>query len=163
MVNMEIERKFLVVGDEWRSPGDGVKYRQGYLSTTEGSVVRIRTFNNRGLLTIKKPVSALSRLEYEYEIPLTEAEDILNTVCVQPLIEKTRYRITLNNLLWEVDEFYGANEGLIVAELELASEEERFEKPAWLGEEVSHDPRFFNVNLIAKPFTTWNISMEERK
>jgi adenylate cyclase len=163
MVNMEIERKFLVTGDEWRSQAEGIHCRQGYLSTDKESVIRIRTSNNSGLLTIKSPVSALSRLEYEYEIPLAEAEEILKNVCVQPLIEKKRYKILLNNLLWEVDEFYGANEGLIVAELELASEEERFEKPAWLGEEVSHDPRYFNVNLIARPFTTWNISMEERK
>ena len=163
MSKMEIERKFLVVGDEWRSLGTGTHYRQGYLSSDRDHVVRVRTYDNRGLLTIRGPTVGLSRREYEFDIPFAEAEEMLSDLFEQPLIEKTRYRIVLNNLQWEVDEFYGANEGLIVAELELACEEEEFEKPAWIGREVSYDPRYFNVNLITRPFSIWDKSREERK
>ena len=161
MNSIETERKFLVISDEWRSLGTGTRYRQGYLCSGSKRTVRVRTYENSGLLTIKGPTVGLSRTEYEYEIPFAEAEKMLNDLCEQPLIEKTRYRIMLNNKQWEVDEFHGANEGLIVAELELASEDETFERPVWIGREVSHDSRYFNVNLITRPFSTWDKSREK--
>jgi CYTH domain-containing protein len=150
----EIERKFLLKTDTWRLE-KGTKYRQGYLNTAKERTVRVRTIDDKGYLTIKGINVGATRLEFEYEIPVQEADQLLDELCEKPLIEKNRHKIEHGGLVWEVDEFFGENEGLIVAEVELQSEDQFFEKPAWVGEEVTDDPRYFNANLIAHPFTKW--------
>ena len=151
----EIERKFLVNGDDWRKLADGVAYRQGYLSTVKERTVRVRTIGDKGYLTIKGVTVGATRSEFEYPIPADDANEMLDELCEKPIIEKNRYKIPQGDVTWEVDEFFGVNDGLIVAEVELQSEEQAFDKPGWLGEEVTGDPRYFNANLIANPFTTW--------
>ena len=150
----EIERKYLVRGDAWRHLAQGVRYRQGYLSTVKERTVRVRTVAERGYLTIKGVTVGATRDEFEYEIPLGDAALLLE-MCEPPLVEKVRYKIPFGGLVWEVDEFEGANRGLVVAECELASEDQRIELPPWIGEEVTVDPRYFNSNLIAHPFSKW--------
>jgi CYTH domain-containing protein len=150
----EIERKYLVRGDEWRKLGQGVRYRQGYLSTVKERTVRVRAVGERAFLTIKGVTVGTTRREFEYGIPAADAA-VLFELCEQPLIEKVRYEIPFGGVIWEVDEFEGANLGLIIAERELSSEEEQVELPPWIGEEVSGDPRYYNSNLIAHPFSTW--------
>ena len=151
----EIERKFLVRGDSWRAGAHGKRYRQGYLSTVKERTVRVRVAGDQGYVTIKGITIGDTRPEYEYEIPLADANEMIDKLCERPFIEKTRYRIPQGEVVFEVDEFEGVNHGLIVAEVELKSEDEKFDKPGWLGDEVSNDPRYFNANLVAKPFTTW--------
>jgi len=151
----EIERKFLVKGDSWRSQAHGKRYRQGYLSTVKERTVRVRVAGDQGYVTIKGITIGDTRPEYEYEIPLADANEMIDKLCERPFIEKTRYRIPQGEVVFEVDEFEGVNHGLIVAEVELKSEDQKFDKPGWLGDEVSNDPRYFNANLVAKPFTTW--------
>jgi len=151
----EIERKFLVNGDAWRELAKGVAYRQGYLSTVKERTVRVRTIDDKGFLTIKGITVGATRAEYEYEISADDANEMLDDLCHKPIIEKNRYKVPLGELTWEIDEFGGVNEGLIVAEVELTDEAQEFGRPPWIGEEVSGDPRYFNSNLIANPFTTW--------
>jgi len=151
----EIERKFLIIGEEWRELAKGTAYRQGYLSTVKERTVRVRTIDDQGFLTIKGITVGATRVEYEYEIPANEANEMLDNLCEQPIIEKNRFKVPLDGLIWEIDEFGGVNAGLIVAEVELEKEDQEFKKPEWTGEEVSDDPRYFNSNLIANPFTTW--------
>ncbi len=151
----EIERKFLVSGDAWRQLATGTYYRQGYLSTVKERTVRVRTIDEDAFLTIKGVSRGLTRVEYEYQVPHGDAVEMLADLCLQPIVEKHRYKIEYQGLVWEVDEFHGVNEGLIVAEVELESEEQEVPKPDWIGEEVSDDPRYFNANLIANPYTTW--------
>ena len=151
----EIERKFLVAGEAWRTLAEGTRYRQGYLSTVKERTVRVRTIGDMGFLTIKGISVGATRSEYEYEIPAGDAEEMLDDLCETPIIEKNRYKIPLGDVIWEVDEFFGVNDGLIVAEVELQSEDQAFDKPEWIGEEVTGDPKYFNANLIARPFSTW--------
>lgn len=151
----EIERKFLVTGDAWRELATGTFYRQGYLSTVKERTVRVRTINDKGFLTIKGISVGATRAEYEYEIPVADANAMLNELCERPLVEKSRYKIKHEGHVWELDEFKGENQGLILAEIELSNEKESFTKPEWIGEEVTGDPRYFNSNLIKNPFTTW--------
>lgn len=151
----EIERKFLVNSDEWRAGAEGEAYKQGYIVSNAEHSVRVRVICDRGYLTIKSGVKGISRAEFEYEIPVADAEEMLQTLCQPPLIEKTRYKIPINGLIWEVDEFAGANAGLILAEVELTDEAQSIELPTWIGEEVSHDLRYFNSNLARVPYTTW--------
>ncbi len=151
----EIERKFLITGEAWRELAKGTAYRQGYLSTVKERTVRVRTIDDKGFLTIKGITVGATRAEYEYEIPAGDANEMLDDLCEQPIIEKKRYKVPLDGFIWEIDEFGGVNEGLIVAEIELESEDQKFNKPDWIGDEVSGDPRYFNSNLIANPFTTW--------
>ena len=153
-MGQEIERKYLVQGDAWRSLAVGQLYRQGYLPTEE-CTVRVRVIGKTGFLTIKGPSVGISRAEFEYEIPTQDALDMMDSLCVGPLIEKMRYRIELNGLTWEVDEFMGDNEGLIMAEVELEDENQMIDLPEWIGEEVSGDPRYFNSSLAKFPFTHW--------
>jgi CYTH domain-containing protein len=154
-VAKEIERKFLVAGEDWRALAPGTRYRQGYLSTVKERTVRVRTIDDKGFLTVKGISVGATRSEYEYEIPVADADEMLDDLCEQPIIEKNRYKIPLGDVTWEVDEFLGVNDGLIVAEVELQSEDQSFPKPDWIGEEVTDDPRYFNANLIARPFSTW--------
>jgi len=151
----EIERKFLVEGESWRALADGVAYRQGYLSTVKERTVRVRTIGDQGFLTIKGITVGATRSEFEYSIPAADANEMLDELCEKPIIEKNRYKIPQGDVTWEVDEFFGVNDGLIVAEVELQSEDQSVDKPDWVGEEVTGDPRYFNANLIANPFTTW--------
>ena len=152
----EIERKFLVRGDVWRALAKGVMYRQGYLNSDKERTVRIRSADARAFLTIKGITVGATRSEYEYEIPFNDGKEMLDTLAEKPLIEKRRYKIRSGSLTWEVDEFLGENQGLIIAEVELASEDQVLEKPSWIGDEVTDDPRYFNANLVKKPFTRWS-------
>lgn len=152
----EIERKFLVIGDDWRQLAKGTHYRQGYLNSAKERTVRIRTIDDKAYLTVKGPTVGVTRQEYEYEIPHADCVQMLENLAEKPIIEKVRYKIPFAGLTWEIDEFFGVNVGLIVAEVELASESQAFEKPAWVGEEISSDPRYFNSNLVKNPYTTWN-------
>ena len=149
----EIERKFLVKDDTWRN-AKGIKFRQGYLSSVKERTVRVRTKEDKGYLTIKGVAVGATRMEFEYEIPRKDADRLLD-ICEQPLIEKNRYTINCGGFVWEVDEFFGENQGLIIAEIELQSEDQAFPKPDWIGDEVTRDPRYFNSNLIKNPFTAW--------
>jgi CYTH domain-containing protein len=151
----EIERKFLVNGDAWRSLGQGTRYRQGYLSTVKERTVRVRTIADKGYLTVKGVSEGIARAEFEYEIPIDDANALLDGLCERPLIEKDRYKIPHGEHVWEVDEFFGDNADLIIAEVELESEDQVFEKPGSIGREVSDDPRYFNANLIANPYRNW--------
>jgi len=150
---VEIERKFLVVGDAWTS-APKVYFCQGYLNRDKERTVRVRVAGDRGFLTIKGKSSGASRAEFEYEIPREDAEQMLK-LCDGPLIEKYRRNIAFAGMTWEVDEFLGGNQGLVVAEVELTSEEQAIQLPDWVGEEVTHDPRYFNSNLAVNPFSTW--------
>lgn len=150
----EIERKFLVASNAWRGQAEGVTYRQGYLSRRPGRTVRVRTAGAEAFLTIKGANQGNIRLEFEYAIPLSEAEEML-ALCEGPLIEKTRFKIPHAGHLWEVDEFHGDNQGLIIAEVELSAEDEEVEMPEWIGAEVSGDPRYYNSNLAVHPFSRW--------
>jgi adenylate cyclase len=155
-MGFEIERKYLVKRDLWEKVkiDESVLISQGYLSTDPERTVRIRTTKEKGFVTIKGVAKGISRLEYEYEIPLTEAKEIIERL-TSNAIEKIRHFTTINGKLWEVDEFLGANAGLIVAEIELQTEDEQFLKPAWIDKEVTDDRRYSNSNLSTRPFKTW--------
>lgn len=149
----EIERKFLV-GADWQPQGEGVRIAQGYLCAVPERTVRVRVKGADGYLTVKGKNEGICRAEYEYRIPLQEAEELLG-LCEGPVLEKTRYREKVAGHLWEVDVFAGENAGLVVAEVELASPEESFVRPHWLGQEVSGDARYYNSNLSRNPYCRW--------
>ena len=155
-MNYEIERKFLVSGEFKSKAFTHWRIVQGYLSSVPKRVVRIRIKGDLAYITIKSTVSGggLTRYEWEKEISVADAEEML-TFCEKEIIEKTRYLVQVGHHLFEVDEFYGSNEGLLVAEVELQSEDEEFEKPDWLGKEVTHDVRYYNSMLVKQPFNTW--------
>ena len=138
----EIERKYLVKGEAWKELGEGILYRQGYLNSQKERVVRARTMGAKAALTIKGITVGATRLEFEYDIPMDDCNQLLEL-------------IPYGGLIWEVDEFHGVNDGLVVAECELESEDQSIDKPDWIGDEVTGDPRYYNSNLIANPFTTW--------
>lgn len=154
-MGIEIERKFLLKGEEWRELGSYKMYRQGYVASTAGKTVRVRTVGNKGYLTIKGPGSGAARLEFEYDIPHAEAVALLDNLCEKPLIEKRRYRVDHGGFIWEIDEFFGENQGLVVAEIELESIDQHFELPDWVGAEVTGDPRYFNISLVNRPYSSW--------
>ncbi|MBR2214320.1 MAG: CYTH domain-containing protein [Selenomonadaceae bacterium] len=156
-MQQEIERKFLVREDRWIPPERGERILQGYLSREVTAVVRVRLKGNRAYLTIKGKNEGISRPEYEYPIPPQDAVEILK-MAKAPVVEKTRYTVPYGEHNWEVDVFAGENAGLVLAEIELSSPTEKFLPPPWLGEEVSTDPRYYNVNLLAHPFKSWAIS-----
>ena len=145
----EVERKFLVRGDAWRS-GKAVLYRQGYLTTDKHRTVHVRIAGTQAYLTVKGITAGRTRREYEFDIPLRDANEMLDTLCLSPVIEKRRTRIEYDGLVWEVDEFLGANRGLVIAEVELTSEDQPVNKPPWVGAEVSDDPRYYNANLVGR-------------
>jgi adenylate cyclase len=151
----EIERKFLVVGDDWRAVASGTHYVQGYLSRDVARIVRVRRAGPAAYLTIKGIPEGARRPEFEYPIPLSDAQQLMN-LCLPPLVEKTRYVIKYGGKRWEVDEFHGDNRGLILAEIELPSEDEPIDIPPWIGQEVSGDPRYFNSYLSEHPYTQWH-------
>lgn len=154
---VEIERKFLLTSDAWqRHVNKSIVYRQGYLSNNPRASVRIRVSDDTAMLNIKSMTKEIRRLEYEYAIPLDDANEKLDKLCQKPLIEKTRHYIQQGKHTWEIDVFTGENQGLVVAEIELSHENEPFEKPDWLGHEVSHLPRYFNICLMDHPFKNWS-------
>jgi len=157
----EIERKFLVKSDDYKSKESDVqKIRQGYFAN--GVRVRILDgFESKGFITFKTPTEGITRTEFEYEIPYSEAEEIINTLCKGPIIEKQRHIVYYENNKWEVDEFLGDNKGLIVAELEMPNEEYEFKNPDWLGEEVTHEKRYYNSDLTKNPFKNWSSLQNE--
>ncbi|MFU8788874.1 MAG: CYTH domain-containing protein [Methylobacter sp.] len=153
---IEIEHKFLLANDDWRhGVSHSTHYRQGYLSSQPTSSIRVRTSDDHAWLNIKTATIGTHRHEYEYEIPLADANEILATLCAKPLIEKIRHFVTDNAHVWEIDEFEGDNQGLIVAEIELAATGEAFVKPSWLGAEVTGDLRYYNNNLARHPYSEW--------
>ena len=152
-MSTEIERKFLVHGTDWRQ-GDPVRLRQGYLNRDRERTVRVRIAGSRAYLTIKGLTQGVSRPEFEYEIPLHDGEAFL-TLCDGAPLEKDRYTLQHAVERWEIDEFLGVNAGLVIAEIELKDERQKFERPGWLSTEVTDDPRYFNSSLIAAPYGTW--------
>lgn len=151
----EIERKFLVTSNDFKIGAEGVLYRQGYITNLPQKVVRVRIAGNDGFLTIKGGNRGITRTEFEYSIPLEEATLLLDQFCEGKLIEKYRYCIPYKGFIWEVDEFLGDNEGLLMAEIELPEENSRFELPSWIGKEVSDDLRYYNANLLNTPYKSW--------
>ena len=149
----EIERKFLVNGTDWRQ-GVPVRLCQGYLNRDEARTVRVRIAASRAYLTIKGLTQGVSRPEFEYEIPLDDGQALL-TLCDGPLLQKDRYTVQHAGARWEIDEFLGANAGLVIAEIELEDERQGFERPSWLSTEVTGDPRYYNANLVGAPYQTW--------
>ena len=151
----EIEYKFLVIGDAWRKGARKILIRQGYLNKDKERTVRVRAFDNMGFLTVKGPSRGGVRAEFEYEIPFSDALEILDNLAEKPLIEKVRHIVQVNNYTWEIDEFMGANKGLIVAEIELSRPDQDFFLPHWVGKNVSDDPRYLNSNLAKTPYSNW--------
>ena len=150
----EIERKFLVADGSWQDGSPGVRIAQGYLSQDADRTVRIRTAGDDAWLTIKGRTCGISRAEFEYAIPLAEAKELL-AICLPSVIDKTRHRVSHGGHVWEIDVFHGENEGLVIAEVELADESISPELPPWVGAEVSADSRYFNSCLAASPFRAW--------
>ena len=154
-MGQEIERKFLVRGDRWRTLAEGVEYRQGYMQRQKGCTVRVRLAGEQGFLTIKGKSVDISRSEYEYPIPKSDALEMLENLCDRPQIIKKRYRIPHGNFIWEVDEFFGENSGLILAEIELTAADQEFPIPDWIAQEVTHESRYYNANLVSYPYRQW--------
>lgn len=153
---LEIERKFLVTNSHWRDQiVASHPMQQGYLQRKTNAAIRIRISGTKAHINIKQTDDGIHRLEYEYDIPLNDAQEMLDKIAEHPLIEKIRHHVTVGKHLWEIDEFLGDNQGLVVAEIELASADEPFERPDWLGAEVSTDRRYFNSALIAHPYKDW--------
>ena len=151
----EIERKFLLKPGLWQPDGAGRRMTQGYLSRDPDRTVRVRIVGNDAMMTVKNRGTGISRTEIEFPIALDHARDLM-ALCFQPVIDKTRHEVTHAGMRWEVDVFHGENEGLIVAEIELPTEDTPFTPPPWAGEEVSHDPRYTNAKLSEHPFRTWS-------
>lgn len=153
---VEIERKFLVLNDDWQAAADqGRLLRQGYLAGNERSSVRVRIDGDVANINIKSATLGIRRQEYEYSIPIHDAKEMLENLCAGHQIEKTRYHVQVSEHTWEVDVFAGDNAGLVVAEIELSSEDESFVIPAWAGDDVSNDHRYYNVSLVNHPFKDW--------
>jgi adenylate cyclase len=156
-MGIEIERKFLVIGEAWKQQGNGEFISQGYLNRDPARTVRVRVKGEQAWLTIKGLSRGASRVEFEYPIPLIDAQQLL-TLCEGPRVEKIRRLVPYAGMVWEVDEFLGDNKGLVVAEIELDSPEQNFEQPPWLGQEVTDDPRYFNSQLANQPYQNWPAS-----
>jgi adenylate cyclase len=157
-MGVEIERKFLVDHEKWNKidKPTGTHYRQGYLLTNERETIRVRISDKEGFLNLKSKISPRSRKEYEYKIPLNDGIEILEAFTKHGT-EKTRYNISIAGKIWEVDVFMGDNQGLIVAEIELESEDEKFEKPDWVTQEVTDDRRYTNASLSISPYQDWKM------
>lgn len=157
LLGREIERKFLVVGDEWRARAErSAAMEQGYLAESEAASVRIRVAGDEARLNIKGGGLVAVRAEYEYAVPLEDGRELLEALCRKPTVAKTRHWVPYAGYEWEVDEFHGANAGLVVAEIELEAEGAAFERPAWAGAEVTHLPRYYNVRLVDHPYSEWD-------
>lgn len=152
---IEIERKFLVKNNLWKKGARGINFQQGYLSTESFRTVRVRLEGKAGKLTIKGKKIGIAGDEFEYDIPISDAKYLLDNICIQPIIYKKRFRIPFEKLIWEVDIFEGENKGLILAEIELKSINQKIKLPDWIGKDVTHDRRFRNANLVKNPFSRW--------
>lgn len=152
----EIERKFLVKDGTYKTLADGILYYQGFLSLSKERVVRVRIVGKKAFLTIKGVSKGPVRDEFEYEIPLKDAEYIINKICIKPAIIKKRYRISWKGFIWEVDEFLNENKGLVIAEIELEDENQVFDFPEWVGKEVTGEEKYYNACLVKHPYTTWS-------
>ena len=152
----EIERKFKVVSDEYKQLCKPLNCKQGYLETQSEPLVRVRIMGEKAYLTLKGKNEGIRRLEFEYEIPVTDANKLFSNFCSTTLIEKNRYILSVEETIWEVDEFLGENSGLVIAEVELSSEDANFHKPNWIGQEVSHDTKYYNYKLVEHPYSKWN-------
>ena len=150
---IEIERKFLVTNEDWKT-GTPALYRQGYLNRDKHRTVRIRIAGDKAMINVKSLTVGMRRAEYEYSIPVSDAKEMLN-LCEGPLIEKKRWLIEVGKNSWEIDEFMGDNQGLVVAEIELDDESQNFEMPSWAGIEVTDDERYYNSSLSMTPFKDW--------
>ncbi len=155
-VAKEVERKYIVKDESFKKISQSVLYKQGYLSVNADAVVRIRVIGRRAYITIKGRGTGITRTEYEYEIPDSDANEMLDTLCQKPIIQKYRYKVPHEGFIWEVDEFIGENEGLVVAEIELEDEKQVFTEPDFVGAEVTHDARYYNSNLVNNPYKNWN-------
>lgn len=164
----EIERKYLVKKSVWRShkkflesqsPDIGARYCQGYIPSSSNTTVRLRIIEKQGYLTIKSTTVGYTRAEFEYPIPVDDAQEMLDNLCVKPLIEKIRYKIKVDDLIWEVDEFLGENKGLIIAEVELEQEDQKIELPNWIEREVN-EQKYFNSYLVKHPYSQWGESTD---
>ncbi|MBR0502227.1 MAG: CYTH domain-containing protein [Paludibacteraceae bacterium] len=153
-MNIEIERKFLLKNSTWKEGATGVHYKQAYLNEKGDNTIRVRIEGEVAKLTIKSKANNISRMEFEYDIPMEDAEQLFS-IAKTPAVEKYRYKIMFEGNCWEVDEFMGDNDGLVVAEIELKSEDQSFIKPSWIGEEVSGDKRYTNANLARNPYKNW--------
>jgi len=153
-MSYEIERKFLVQKDFWTPPADGKSLQQGYLSQHPARSVRVRIANQKATLTIKGKSEGIRRLEFEYVIPIEDAQQLLD-LCEGSIIQKIRYNVEHEGFTWDVDVFGGDNEGLILAEVELENEDQAPALPAWIGQEVSDDVRYYNANLVSNPYIRW--------
>ncbi len=154
-MSIEIERKFLITGDNYKKLTGGVIIHQGFLNSNKERVVRVRIMGEKAYLTIKGITIGATRKEFEYEIPLDEAREMLDELCEKPAIKKHRYTVVRDGFKWEVDEFHGDNEGLVLGEIELEDEGQIFPKPDWVGEEVTGDPKYYNINLVKNPYKNW--------
>ncbi len=154
-MHTEIERKFLVTNDSWRTKSKPTEFWQGYIYSDSTCLVRVRIEGELAYLTIKGPKNGIARPEFEYAIPKIEAEELLQNLAHKPLIHKVRHTLHIGNHLWEIDEFCDENTGLIVAEIELNVENEFFTRPHWLGKEVTFDARYRNASLAKLPYSTW--------
>lgn len=155
-MGIEIEKKFLLKNDDWKKEADeGELFRQGYMSGSNRSSIRIRVAGNKANINIKSATLGVTRKEYEYEIPVEDANEMLDSMCERPFIEKRRHFIQRGSHTWEIDVFEGDNEGLIVAEIELSDPEEPFDIPCWIGDDVSEDPKYYNVCLVNHPYKDW--------
>lgn len=153
---IEIERKFLLKNNSWRQHiTESNLIRQGYLAPLETSSVRVRVEGDKANINVKSATVGITRLEFEYEIPMNDAIEMLDKLCPKPQVHKTRHLVKYGDHIWEIDEFYDENQGLLVAEIELKNVDEIFDRPDWLGEEVSNDTRYYNVNLVNKPYEKW--------
>lgn len=152
----EIERKFLIVSDDWRAAATPpVRLQQGYLALDGRAVVRVRiSGDDHAFVTVKSNEPGIARDEFEYEVPVADAQAMMKLSATPP-IDKRRYKVTVDGMVWEIDEFAGANAGLLVAEIELPAEDAPFTKPSWAGRDVTEDPRYFNAALARKPFSSW--------
>lgn len=155
-MGQEIERKYLVDIEQWKkiAKPKGENYRQGYLLTDSGKTIRVRVTPDKAFLTIKGITHYATRSEFEYEIPVKDANELLEQFSVSELT-KIRYKIIYQDKLWEIDEFLGENSGLIIAEIELIAEDEKFQEPVWVSKEVTGDAKYYNANLAKSPFNTW--------
>ena len=152
----EVERKYLVKNALWRREADrGIEYRQGYLCLDPRRGVRVRLGGEKAILTVKGQSEGSARDEFEFPIPAADAEELLERICIQPIIEKTRYQVHRGDLTWEIDEFAGENRGLLIAEVETDKPPQQIPIPEWAGEDVTDDPRYFNTHLVKQPYSQW--------
>ena len=154
-MSKEIERKFLVKPEYWHLFQKGKLYYQGYLFSDNNKVIRVRIIDDKGFLAVKSKLSGITRDEFEYEIPFSDAQYILKNLCIRPIIEKYRSEVFISDLRWEVDKFVGENEGLVMAEIELEDEKQSIILPEWVDREVTADSRYYNSNLAENPFCNW--------